>query len=170
MITGALVGDKQMILRLRGMMPIVHEEVAATVQRLGYDLEGRVKADYLRGPRPQHLGRVTGRLAASISKGASASRSRFEDHGESITYYVGTNVSYAKGWEEGFELKIGAGARGGPRTLSGRSLESYIAKHPPGTKHIGARPFLAPALHDMRDRIVSELAKALKRGVQKAMA
>lgn len=170
MITGALVGDRQLILRLKGASGAIHEEVAATVKRLGYDLERQVKDDYLRGPRPTHLGIGKGRLSSSITHGSPESRSRFEDLGATIYYYVGTNVPYGKGWEEGFSRKVGAGARGGPRTLTGQALASYIARHPPGVKHIGARPFLAPGLADMRSRIIDELGKSLTRGMQKALA
>ena len=83
--------------------------------------------------------------------------------------YVGTNVSYGAFWEHGFTRKIGAGARGGPRTLSGNALATYIARHPPGTRQYAARPFLAPALASMKAKIVADLGAALQRGMVAAM-
>jgi len=170
MITATLVGERELIARLTAMPAAIHDEVVRTVQRLGYAVEARSKAGYLTGPRPQHLGVVTGRLRGSISHGAADSRSRLEESGSAVYYYVGTNVGYGKLWEEGFMRRIGAGARGGPRTLTGKSLASYIARHPPGTRAVAARPFLAPALHDLQDRILHELGAALTSAVQKGGA
>lgn len=169
MITATLVGDVQLVQRLGAMPTAVRSEIEPTVQRLGYALEARVKANYLRGPRPTHLGVVTGRLSSSIGAGAPESRSRLETTSATIWYYVGTNVGYGTDWEHGFKRRIGAGARGGPRTLTGAARDRYFAQHPPGVKDMQARPFLAPALQDLKPRIISELQAAQLRGMQKAL-
>ncbi len=169
MITGYLVGDKALIARMQAMPERVKQEIDATVMRLGYALQLRVQRDYLRGPRPARLGVKTGRLLRSIAQGAGDSRTHFESTPVSAVAVVGTNVEYAAGWEYGFTRKVGAGARGGPRTLMGKALETYIAKHPPGTKQIAARPFLAPALNDLRPTATRELERALIKATKEAL-
>lgn len=166
MISGYIIGDKQLVARIGRASNYVKAEVDPTVRALGFRLQANVVTQKLSG---QVLKRRTGRGAASIAQGSVDSRSRFETTAVSAFAYVGTNVSYMIGWELGFTRKVGAGARGGPRTLTGRSLESYIAKHPPGVKQVPARPFLQPSLVEMRPLIVAELGNALKRGMQAAM-
>jgi phage gpG-like protein len=169
-ITATIVGDRQLIERMKLAPGVVRNEVVKTIKKLGFELQKHVQKDYLTGPRPAHLGVVTNRLRGSITPGAADSRSRFVDTGGEIAYFVGTNVEYGALWEYGFRRKVGAGARGGPRSITHvADLEQYFAKHPPGVKAVPARPFLAPALADMRAKIISELQEALVRGMQKAM-
>lgn len=168
MISGYLIGDRQLLAKFDRATPAIKAEVDLAVQKLGYALQLRVQSAYLRGPRPTRLGVVTGRLLRSITQTSGDGRSRFVSTPTTATFYVGTNVEYAAGWEYGFTRRVGAGARGGPRTLMGKALESYIAKHPPGSKAVPARPFLAPALADLRQRITDELTAALKRGAEAA--
>ena len=169
MISGYILGDKALIAKFEGAYGKMKPGLDQVVQKLGFALQLRVQRDYLRGPRPAHLGVVTGRLMGSIAQGNAMTRSRFESTPVSAFAFVGTNVEYAAGWERGFTRKIGAGARGGPRTLSGRARETYFAKHPPGVKNIAARPFLAPALADMRQIIVDQLAEALQKSAVDAL-
>jgi hypothetical protein len=51
----------------------------------------------------------------------------------------------------------------------GKALETYIAKHPPGTKQVAARPFLAPALQEMRAEIVERLQRVLVDTAQRTL-
>jgi hypothetical protein len=169
MITATLVGDRQLVERIGAMPQAIRDELVPAVQRLGFAGEGITKASYLRGPRPAHLGVVTGRLSSSIGSGAPGSRSRLETTATTIFYYWGTNVPYGAAWEQGFARKVGAGARGGPRTLTGGARARYFAHHPPGVKQMAARPFLAPALQDLKPRILDELHAAMLRGMQKAL-
>ncbi len=168
-ITGSIVGDKEVIARLKAMPDKVFDAVALTVYQLGVQLQRQVVTGYLSGPRPTHLGRVTGRLAASITGGGDT-RSRFERNGLVATSYVGTNVSYGAAWENGFSKKVGAGARGGPRFLtSAAEIQTYFAKHPPGVKQVPARPFLTPALQQMKPMIIAEIQKTVLLAAQNAM-
>ena len=168
-ITGSIVGDKEVIARLKAMPDKVFDAVALTVYQLGVQLQRQVVTGYLCGPRPTHLGRVTGRLAASITGGGDT-RSRFERNGLVATSYVGTNVSYGAAWENGFSKKVGAGARGGPRFLtSATQIQSYFTKHPPGVKQVPARPFLTPALAQMKPLIIAEIQKTVLLAAQNAM-
>jgi phage gpG-like protein len=169
MISGYIVGDKALIARLSGAGGVVKAEIDATVAKLGFQLQRKVQMNYLTGPRPMHLGVVHDRLRSSIAQGSAETRSRFESTDTTAFAYVGTNVSYGALWEHGFNRKVGAGARGGPRTLSGKALESYIRRHPPGVRPVAARPFLEPALLEMRAQIQTELGAALKRGMEKAL-
>jgi phage gpG-like protein len=169
MITGYIIGDKALIARLSGAGAAVKAEIDVTVAKLGFQLQRKVQMSYLTGPRPVHLGVVHDRLRSSITQGNPESRSRFESTDTSAIAYVGTNVSYGALWEHGFNRKVGAGARGGPRTLSGKALDSYIRRHPPGVRPVAARPFLAPALFEMRAQIVTELGAGLKRGMERAL-
>jgi phage gpG-like protein len=170
MISGYLIGDKALVAKIDGAYAkIKTSEIDPTVRKLGYALQLRVQQNYLRGPRPSKLGVVTGRLLRSITQTGGDGRSRFVSTETSAIFYVGTNVEYAAGWEYGFTRKVGAGARGGPKTLTGKARETYFAKHPPGVRAVAARPFLAPALNDMRSLIVDELTAALQRGATEAL-
>lgn len=166
MITGYIVGDRELIARMQGVPAAMKAEVDRTVDNLTFQLERTVKQQYLTG---QALKVRTDRLRGSITRLAPETRTRVEK-GPNFSYgFVGTNVSYGAFWEHGFSRKVGAGARGGPRTLSGQALATYFARHPPGTRAYAARPFLAPALASMREKIVSELGAALRRGMLAAL-
>lgn len=169
MITGYIIGDRELVRRLELMPARVKARVDATVQALGFELEARVKSNYLRGPRPQRLGVQSGRLLSSITRGGVDSRSRFETTPTSAVYYVGTNVRYGAAWEYGFARRIGAGARGGPRTLTGAAASRYFAQHPPGMKQMAARPFLSPALADLKAHIMERLQAALRDATAEAL-
>lgn len=169
MITGYILGDRELVRRLDAMPGEAKARVDRTVVALGHELEARVKSAYLRGPRPQRLGVKTGRLLSSITQGGADSRTRFESTPDQAFYYVGTNVSYGAGWEYGFNRKVGAGARGGPRNLSGTAMARYFAKHPPGVKEVPARAFLRPALQDLRAHIVERLQFALRDSAQRTL-
>ena len=169
MISGYIIGDKEVVARLKAMPDKVMDAVALKVYELGVGLQRIVVTGYLSGPRPARLGRVTGRLASSITGGGDT-RSRFERNGDVATSYVGTNVSYGALWENGFTRKVGAGARGGPRFLtSAAQIQSYFSRHPPGVKNVPARPFLAPALAQFKPTIIYELQKVVLQAAQAAM-
>ena len=163
MITATIIGDRELVAHLRALPDVAKRDIDATVQKVGFRLEQIVKRDYLRGPRPQNLGVVTSKLITSITKGAADSRTRFESLPMQANYYVGTNVAYGALWENGFTRRVGAGARGGPRTLSGNALARYMAAHPPGEKAVGARPFLKPGLRDVKATFIEQMQLCLKR-------
>ena len=147
MITGWLIGDKRVIAKLDGLPDRLQSALQKRVETLALKLLVKVKAEKL---SDQVLKVQTGRLRRSINE-------RVETNGTRVTGIVGTNVVYGRAWELGFDRKIGAGARGGPRTLSGKALDTYFAKHPPGTKHYEPRSFLRSALEEMRPQIEKEL-------------
>jgi hypothetical protein len=93
MISGFLIGDKELIAKLRAFPEKAREDIDRTTVALGYGLEALVKSQYLTG---QVFKVQTGRLRSSISHGGPDTRSHFEATPTSSTYYVGTNVSYAR--------------------------------------------------------------------------
>lgn len=100
MISGYLIGDKELLRRLGDLPKSTKLRVDLTVKSLGFELERKVKAEKLSG---QVLNVITGRLRASISHGAPNSVSRFESDADRAIYYVGTNVKYGAVHEYGFD-------------------------------------------------------------------
>jgi len=100
MITGAIVGREELIARLAGGGTVIRQRINTEVQKLGFELERRVKSDKLSG---QVLNVVTGLLRSSISQGGPQSVSKFETSDEGATYTVGTAVKYAAVHEYGFD-------------------------------------------------------------------
>lgn len=110
----------------------------------GNEAVARSKKDYLSGPRPQRLGRVSGRLASSITSQVTYS-------GNDIDTTVGTRVEYGPRWELGFigrervrahirtvNKVFGRSVR--PRTVFVKSFSRKIDIKP--------RPFIRPAVED----------------------
>jgi phage gpG-like protein len=170
MITGALIGDKEFVRRLAAMPDAVHAEVERVVTRLGFELQARVQRDKLSG---QVLKVRTGRLRNSIAQGGTDSRSHLESTSDAVYYYVGSNVEYAKFWEKGFQGSVAVKpymrnltmvygrAIANPHKVAVRAFTRQINQP--------ARPFLAPTLAEMRDKIVSELEGALTRAATQAV-
>lgn len=179
MIKGEILGGRELIRRMMSAADIVTEECDAEMKALALDFVGRVKR-FLRGPRPTRLGVDTGRLINSIawSKGSGSpvnaiSGDRTSVHAvvasrDHIVYRVGTNVNYGAYWENGFKRQVGAGARGGTK-LTGRSLDRYIARHPPHLKFFAPRKFLLPALQGFEEIMERRMSAALKRATIRAL-
>ncbi len=157
MIRGWLVGERQVQAKFDRIMPSVREQLKQEVTRLAIKLTAHVKADYLSG---QVLKNRTGKLRGSVNE-------KVEDSDSKVEAAVGPNMEqaqYAAAWEFGFDRKVGAGARGGPNKITGRALDYYFTKHPPGTKHVDARPYMRPALRDMADEIKKGMERAVRKG------
>lgn len=164
-ITAKIVGSYLVQAKLAQISANRRERIRKTVNALGITLQNKVNTEYLHGPRPTNLavGR-TGNLSRNISC--------TQDKGDGVNTFtssVGTNVPYGRYWELGFTRKVGFGARGGPKnklTQYGeqraiiRSYQKY-GNSPRQMKQFAARPFLQPALADMKDEIRARLAGAL---------
>jgi len=148
MSTSYIKGDDRVMLMISGIPAMLRPKIAAVVTKFAIDVTANTK----RNLTDDVLKVRTGDLRLPITQ-------KVTDDGGGINGVVGTKVKYGRFWEEGFDRKIGAGARGGPRILKGKSLETYIAKHPPGTKHYDARPFLKPALYATTPSLAERLAK-----------
>lgn len=85
MISAYLVGDRQLIGKLKALPAALLAEVDKTTERLGMGVVALVKQK-LSG---EVFNVRTGRLRSSIQGG-------FKSRGESSIYYIWTNVSYAK--------------------------------------------------------------------------
>lgn len=101
--------------------------------RAGLKIETTAVKYYLSGPRPDHLDRETGTLAASINT---------QKRGKGMVS-VGTNVEYARIHEYGgtIEQSTGQVAAGG------------IVHDKKRIIHMPARPFLRTAARDEKDEI-----------------
>lgn len=168
MISGYLIGDRKLITQMDGMSAKVQREIFATVDKLGRELILRVVYHKLSG---QVLKRRTGRLAASIARNAPETRSRFEETAVSATSYVGTNVSYGKTWEYGAHVPaydIFPKNRQALRfMMNGKEIFAKHVHMP--ARDIKARPFLAPALQEMKPFIIAELQAVLLKATQDAL-
>lgn len=152
LIVGRIVGSELVQRKLVQIGVDRQKRVRMTVNALGVTLQGKVKSNYLSG---EPLKVQSGRLRRSVNVANT-------EDGNTFTSSVGTNVPYGAYWEKGFDRKVGAGARGGPKkAMTDLAAMKYAAKHPPGTKHEDARPFLTPALADMKDEIRARLASAI---------
>ena len=157
MITAEILGVDRVLSWYQSMPSSARGVMAKRVAILGIMLRDYVKANKLTG---EVLHVRTGRLRRSIT-------SRTTSEGGTFTGIVGTNVEYGAAWELGFDRKVGAGARGGPRTMrSAMALENYRRRHPAGTRHYMARSFLQSALADkggeIRQGLYSAMNEALK--------
>lgn len=159
MITGRVVGAEAVQYRLSATIPNgVKRNLERAITSLAIGLQREVKSAKLSGAV---LKVKTGTLRRSIDQVVKVTDT-------SVIGEVSTNVRYGKAWEYGFDRKVGAGARGGPRTLSGSALERYIAKHPAGVRHFPERSFLRSALRDLEasgkiDQVIrSAVAEAIR--------
>ena len=164
MITGYLIGDRQLIARLQKAGPEIADRVAATVDGLGVTLARHVVQDFLSG---QVLKRRTGLLASSITRGGPQTRSRFERSGTSSISYVGTNVKYGTAWEYGI-------AAHDIYPVTAKALHFFIAGQEIFAKHVhmpaqAPRAFLKPALEAFKPTAIAAIQKAAREAVQGAL-
>jgi len=152
-----IVGTDNVAKKISEMQGKSRSVIEKAVMREAINLVRYVKEQKLTG---QSLQVQTGRLRRSIT-------AKFEGEGtDTFTAIVGTNVKYGRFWELGFSRKVGAGARGGPRSLSGTALQKYLAKHPPAMKSISARPFLRNSFEENMPRIKENLAKSVREALR----
>ena len=145
------VHAESMIAKMDGAPAAVRRSLKLVMDRLSIMVQRSVKEDKLTG---QVLHVRTGILRRSINREVTESA-------DGIFATIGTNVIYGVGWENGFTRRIGAGARGGPRTLQGAALDRYMARHPSGTRDFAARPFLRPTLEEFKPRIREDIRAAV---------
>ena len=162
MITGTVnVGNA--LIRIDQTGKNITAELKISVTRAAIMMMAHVKENKLSGGV---LNVKTGRLRRSINQSVKSDEN-------SVIGQVGTNVSYGRFWELGFDRKLGAGTRGGPgarggKVLTGKALASYYAKHPAGTKHEAPRSFLRSALADKRADILKEIDAGIQRAVKRS--
>lgn len=151
-ITASVVGAESVTARLKTGADRARAALRVVVPQLAVALQRRIKERKLTG---QVLNVRTGRLRRSINFAVVES-------GDEISASVGTNVVYARLWELGGVIPA--------RVLEARSKGALYwpgARHPVArvtqpSRTVAARPFLRPALDEMRARIRRELRGAIK--------
>ena len=158
MITAYLVGDEQLLERLRGISDAVNSGLARCITQLGIDLQRNVQQDKLSG---QVLKSRTGTLKSSIDR-------RVDQSAQGATTDIFTALRYGAAQEYGFTgtVSVGASLRrireafGRPiaeKTISVRAYDRRMA--------LPERSFLRSALDDMtpaiRDAVDAALAEAV---------
>jgi hypothetical protein len=147
----------------------VGELFARARTRLTDDIEGeskvfaleaveKAKKDYLRGPRPNRLGVVTGRLWSSIAQSV-------ERDGDQVTIQIGSNVAYARAWEMGFSGTVNVPAHtrlirkafGKPITPRVVRVSAHGAR-----REMRERPFLKPAVRDSLPAFEASIRRLLR--------
>lgn len=143
-IEGQVVGTERVLLGLASG-PVV-ERIGKTVQTRALEMLGVVKSLYLSGAA---LGVRTGRLLRSVN-------AVYQQDGTQLSLSVGTNVEYGRFWELGFKgvEQVKAFSR-----ITGAGKTSLVKAHLRRVDQ-AARPFLQPALDDMKPRILAALAQA----------
>lgn len=149
-IPGTVIGTEAVVGKLGMVLPgRAVERLRDAVHALGFLLERKVKLEKLSG---QVLGRRSGRLNRSVN-------TRFVDSASSSTASVGTSVSYGRIWE-----------------LTGSKAFTIVPTNKqalfwPGAAHPvksvfhpaqSPRPFLKPALDEMRPTIRATLDRAMR--------
>lgn len=165
MITGALIGDRELVAKLRGLGEASKRDMDLTVDRLGLMLGANVQRDYLTG---QVLKVQTGRLRSSIARGQPDTRSRFESTANLSVAIVGTNVSYGKTWElTGIPAHtiVPIRAKALRFEVHGQVLFRMRANIPAQ----GPRPYLMPALIAFKGFAMREMQASLERTAKREL-
>lgn len=118
---------------------------------IGQEVASRSVEDYLSGPRPDKLGRVSGDLARSVNYKVSGNR-----------VVIGSNLPYAGIHEFGGTIK----AKRGP-FLTFKIGKSWVSVN---RVVIPARPFLRPALKDSEPAMRSIIQRLSNEALKEAMA
>jgi hypothetical protein len=157
-ITAYLVGDEQLLERLRGISDAVNSGLARCITQLGIDLQRNVQQDKLSG---QVLKSRTGTLKSSIDR-------RVGQNARGATTDIFTALRYGAAQEYGFTgtVSVGASLRrireafGRPiaeKTISVRAYDRRMA--------LPERSFLRSALDDMTPAIREAVDAALAEAV-----
>lgn len=136
MIKVKIVGADKVIKRIRQKAMSMELSLGEAVEYAANLVKNRSKSAYLRGPRPQKLGVDSGMLTKSIR-----SWKEFNMLKNVIIGKVGTKMPYGKIWETRGE---GTFSDGSPKR----------------------RPFLLPALLDLKPIILDVLRRAIVKGVR----
>lgn len=125
--------------RLPGIMKRFQEnmdrKLSGLLALIGEQIVGTAREDYLSGPRPSKLGRISGDLARSVFYRVQES-----------SVVVGSNLPYAPVHEFGATIKAMAAPFLVFKTLDG-------SWHSKKRVRIPARPFMTPAISDSKEKI-----------------
>lgn len=144
-IKAEVLGAERVSLNFNGAADRLPAVMRGTVQELGLELLEKVKAQKLTG---QVLRVKTGRLRRSISM-------KMSGNAYFSTASVGTNVVYGRFWELGFNGTESVRAH----TRHTSKADVLVRAHTRRV-NLAARPFLQPALAEMRARVLERLTAA----------
>lgn len=130
----------------------ITERLGRMLTLSGEEIVGTSREDYLSGPRPEKLGRVSGDLARQTT---------YEVRGGRVV--IGTNLAYGRTHEEGGTIKAKSGGRLVFRLGDGQWRSAKEV-------HIPARPFLRTALKDSVKSIQSIVEQQTQAALREAMA
>ena len=158
MITAYLVGDEQLLERLRALPEAINSGVARSITQHGIDLQRNVQQDKLGG---QVLKNRSGALKSSVDL-------RVAQSARGVTANVFTDLQYGAAQEYGFAgtVSVGASLRrikqafGRPIAEKTISIRAYDRR-----MDLPERSFLRSALEDMTPAIREGLEAALAEAV-----
>ena len=155
MIDGYLVGDREAVARFTTFGPELQAQLVKRVSRLALALQKRVQETKL---SDQVLHVRTGRLRRSIN-------SRVEEDGARVYGFVGTNVVYGQRRDGIFRNGKRQGALSpddGGLWAKGQGPSANFRPRVLEADRYAARPFLRPALAEMKPEIVKGMEQALR--------
>lgn len=158
MITAYLVGDEQLLERLRALPDAINSGLARSITQLGIDLRRNVRQDKLSG---QVLRSRTGALKSSIDL-------RVDQGARIVSASVFTDLRYGAAQEYGFAgtVSVGASLRW-IREAFGRPIaeKTITVRAHSRRMDLAERSFLRSALEDMTPEIRDEVEAAIREAV-----
>jgi phage gpG-like protein len=161
MISGYLIGDKEVIARLEKINPTVRGFLQEAINTSSLELIGYIRRSKLSG-NPLH--QRSGRLKDSIT-------SKITDSEDLISGIVGTNVEYARVHEYGFKgtetvkahLRTIKQAWGRPLRAGAKqiNIRSHSRK-----ANLPERSFLRSSLRDLEGKIKKRMEDAVRKGLE----
>lgn len=149
-IHAEVIGAGAVIRRFNVAAEETKKSLADEVQRLTIELQRRVKEGKLTG---QVLHVKTGRLRRSVNV-------KFTKTDTAIYGSVGTNVKYGRTWELGFTVPAHDIVPKNKLALFWPGADHPVRRVHRPEKDVAARPFLAPALAEMKAQVQARLLKA----------
>lgn len=156
--------------KLRKLRALVISRVPMMLKQAGAEVARQSSEEYLSGPRPDKLGRVSGDLARSIgseTKKGGVNRIR----GNTIT--IGTNLVYAQAHEKGFHGTVAIPAHDRRMKVAFGRYRGTILQHVGAhtrKMNLKARPFLSTALRDSKKPIQTIIQRMIDQSLAEAMA
>lgn len=161
MISGTVVGDKEIAKRFRALPDGVRSKVIDKVQALVIRLQRMVRQEKLSG---QVLNVRSGTLRRSIDQ-------RMITDNTAVSGVVSTNVKYGRPHEYGSNETVTVKEHVRlVKQAFGRALKSPVwatVKTHTAKQNIPEKSFLRSALADMKPEILDELEKAAGEGIKK---
>jgi phage gpG-like protein len=148
----AVKGLDKMPEKLRKVRIGIIARTKMMLEQIGEEIVSRSTEDYLSGPRPKKLGRISGDLARSVG---------YKVRGNRVV--IGSNLRYARIHELGGDIKPKGSGLLTFRLPNGQWISTDKVTIPD-------RPFLRPALRDSRAGARRIIARLANEAIREAMA